>query len=236
MRQESHRAHAVGDAHHHDALPRQLLAAVERRGRRSARKSSAVDPHHHRQPFIGGLGRSPDVQVEAVLADRRPLLAFGRGASTALHARRAELVGGAHAGPFRGRLRRAPAQVADGRRGKGDAAVDGHAVFVCAFQLACLDGNGGGCRHRSGQGADQAEQQRCGSGALHDDGFLLNKVTADCPAKADCAARVAADRCGYAPRCVLGSRRKLRAVRCRAAAAEWSAWSRACGTPWDRRW
>ena len=75
-------------------------------------------------------GGGPDVQNQAVLVQGRQFLADHLGETAALRADVAEFGRGAHALPSSRRHGRFPAQVADGRRGVGDAAEDLDARFV----------------------------------------------------------------------------------------------------------
>jgi len=77
-------AHTIGDAHNNHALAGQPLTGGEGTSGGSSNKAATVDPDHHRQPLAGRLGRSPDVEIQAVFAAasaRGPaaLLRFGFG-------------------------------------------------------------------------------------------------------------------------------------------------------------
>lgn len=115
MGQEAQRAEPVGHGHHQHATARQRIAVVQRHAGRTVVVAAAVDPDDHRQRPARPLGRRPDVQVEAVLADGGRRLARHRHAL--LHAGRGEGGGRAHAGPGRQRGRFAPAQLAQRRGG-----------------------------------------------------------------------------------------------------------------------
>ena len=121
MREEAERPHAVVDADEHDTLAREVLAVVDRAGGGAEGEAAAVDPDEHRNAVARRPGRRPDVEVEAVLA-HVPL-------AVPLVGIRPELLGRPHALPPGGGLRRAPAEVARGRRGEGDAAVDGEVLL-----------------------------------------------------------------------------------------------------------
>jgi hypothetical protein len=82
---------------------------------------AAINPDHHGQACSRlGIGRRPDVQVQAVLAGAR-VAKDHVGIQVCLHAAMAEVCGIAYAGPLRRRLRRLPAQRSHGRGGVRDA-------------------------------------------------------------------------------------------------------------------
>src|SRR6185437_11813312 len=71
--------------------------------------------------------RLPDIEIKAVFGRRRLAVRPWRaGRPRILHAVMAELVGDQGAAPWLRRLRRAPAQIADRRRGERDAPVMQH--------------------------------------------------------------------------------------------------------------
>ena len=97
----------------------EVRPVVERREVEPWTKAAAVDPDHHRQPLaVLALAGRPDVEVQAVLANRRGAEGARREACMQIGPKASAL---AHAGPARRRLRRAPAQVADRRLGERDA-------------------------------------------------------------------------------------------------------------------
>ena len=106
----------------------QLVAPVQRHRRGSVRIAAAIDPDHDRQPFIRGLGRGPDVQIQAVLVRRGRLLPRHR--DTPLHARWRERGGLARAFPRHDPLRFTPAQVAKGRGGERHTHINSESVCV----------------------------------------------------------------------------------------------------------
>ena len=136
MRKEAEQPKPVVDGNQHHALARQRLAIVERRTAAAGNEGAAVDPHHHRRLGIHRAARRPDVQVQAVLADRnRPLrveallglhlqtrIGIGRGSALAL--------------PRCRRRRRRPPQLAHRRRRKGDALERHHRVVLVGVSAA----------------------------------------------------------------------------------------------------
>ncbi len=151
MREEAEDAQTIVQRHHDDAVTRHVHAVIERLLGRTAVIAAAMDPYHDRKRLALGLRRRPDVEVEAVFA-------FGEGdPGRRLPAGLRESRRRAHARPRHDRLRRAPAQIADRRRGIGDAEPDAHAVLACAFDQAALDvyGRGRGRRHKGQRGHDR---------------------------------------------------------------------------------
>lgn len=102
--------------HDHSLAAGQMMP--QRRIRETERVAAAMDPHHHRQPLtrglLGGELRSPDIQIQAILAAGAGVAATHR-EQRQLRARFAMGECGARALPGRKRLRRAPAQVAQRR-------------------------------------------------------------------------------------------------------------------------
>ena len=158
VREETQLPDAVGDADQHHALPGQLLPAVVRFGSGAGAESAAVDPNQHGDVVARGFRRRPDVQVQAVLAR-----VHARAASAALHAPGAELGGLPHALPFRGGLRRAPAEVADRRRGERDAPVDRQPVFGGPLHQSALDLHGRGCLRDANPAGEYREKNETAS-------------------------------------------------------------------------
>src|SRR6201999_877469 len=79
---------------------------------------SAVDVDHDRRGFSGFERGGPDIEGEAVFAH----VAAGNAERGAGLIADGSIAGGvADAGPGRGRLRLAPAEIADGRSGVGDS-------------------------------------------------------------------------------------------------------------------
>ena len=115
--------------------PRQVRAGVLRHGRGTAEETAAVDPDHDRPAVLRGQAGAPDVQMQAVLALRGPEVDSGVGD---LHGGRAEGRGVADAVPGLGRSRWCPPQLADRRRGVGDAEEPEEAVALGAVDDACL--------------------------------------------------------------------------------------------------
>ena len=138
------RAEAVVDRDQHDvAAPGEVLAVVDRRRAGAAGEAAAVDPDHHRARRVVDAGR-PDVEREAVFVDRLfPGAEQFDAGHEGLHRAGAELVGLAHAVPGFGIARRAPAQLAQRRRGVGNAAEDGDVVFLASRDSAVFRCDGG---------------------------------------------------------------------------------------------
>src|SRR5690606_25092368 len=122
---------AVIDRYQDHALAGQRLS-IETGSRSGALdESAAVTPYHHRATPVRRPRGRPYVQVKAILALR---LLFGEELNLVeasllllgLYADRAEFRGIAHAVPGKGRPRRTPPQVPNGRRGIGDAPEDAH--------------------------------------------------------------------------------------------------------------
>jgi hypothetical protein len=118
--QEAERADPVGDGDEHHALLGVIGAVIQGHAGQAAVEAAAVDPGDDGQLLTRRLGRGPDIDEQAVLAERR-----GRahlfGQAGLLHAAGAEGGGLAHAGPRLDRLGRLPAQVAHRRRRERDA-------------------------------------------------------------------------------------------------------------------
>ena len=130
MGEEAQRIEPMVDGDDDNAARGKTRAVVARFGAGADDKAAAVNPDHHRQArFCPRSGRRPDVEMEAILG----------GCSSAevdvvphdaLHRMRAELMCRPHACPRRNRLRRAPAQWPDRRRGIGDAFVNADAACI----------------------------------------------------------------------------------------------------------
>src|ERR1017187_4945659 len=131
MRQKSERPQTVGNADQHNSLPRQLFAAVSRNRGGSDVEAAAEDPYQHRNASGRRLRRSPDIQIETILAHRRRL--------DALHTLRREFVRGAKTLPLRDGLRRTPAQFSHRRSRKRNASENSETFLLCALQLALLN-------------------------------------------------------------------------------------------------
>ena len=172
MRHEAEDAEAVVDGDQDDVLGGPFLRVELRLGAPSLAIAAAVDPHGH-----GGLAvhlarvLGPHVQIQAVLAALllfaiTPLREIVARIVDGLVARMAEFVGLQDALPGHHRLRRFPAQVADGRRGIRDPLVDEDAVEVGGdtLHLSPFDVEDGAdffgtiaCAQRHGQGEQREE-------------------------------------------------------------------------------
>src|SRR3954449_9611910 len=124
MREKPKRTDAVVDADDNDAFSCQLRPVVHGDRTRPLIESAAVDPEHHWTSLAGAARTGPDIQEQAVFSDWplcHELFGPGKpGTGLVLHAARAETIRFADAVPVRCTLRRAPAQIADGRRRIGD--------------------------------------------------------------------------------------------------------------------
>jgi hypothetical protein len=123
-----------------------------------------VNPDHDRSFIRCRFRSSPDVEVEAVLADglRFGAIELALGIRS-LHTGSGQLVGFANAGPIRGRFGCAPSQIADGRRGEGDSFKDAdvgiRAGDAGEFSLFDADGVVDGGREWKNRGEDSCEGQ-----------------------------------------------------------------------------
>src|SRR6202521_1726833 len=139
MGEEPDRSEPIVERDDDGTLFREPRAVVAFFAAEPGEETAAVDPDHHgalQRPSIYRV--RPDVEKEAVLRD-----AGGERIDVAvrlvLDAVVAELICGVHTAPVLRWLRRLPAQLADWRRGVGDAAEDHHAGGVEAFEGAGVD-------------------------------------------------------------------------------------------------
>src|SRR5260370_31801662 len=128
MGKEAKSVEAVIDSDYDHAFAGEDFALVGGGGAGAASKPATVDPHHHRQTVLCGFRGGPNVEVEAILAERRKfaLINRSRGRVRRLPAGIGELRGLANALPGGRRLRRFPTEIAHRRRSKGYAAVNAH--------------------------------------------------------------------------------------------------------------
>ena len=141
MGQETEDAQAIVEGDHHSPVPSPLLSVHLGFEAPSGRVASSVDPEGHRE-FLPGLsgGRSPDVKVEAVLAEfgisvEEELRSVTTGSMGDLPGRMAPGIG--HFDPFPGndRLRFLPAEIPDGRCGERYAFINCHAGSPGLYSL-----------------------------------------------------------------------------------------------------
>ena len=162
MREEAQRPHTIGDIDPDNASTRQRFARIIRHAGRADVKAPAIDPHDNRQ-MLGPARRRPDVEVEAVFAGRLIAEIMVHGApAQGLQTHRRKTIGVIHPLPRRHRLRRAPAQIAQRRRGKGHAqpASDAAAQRLTIDHAAIdVDGRGGLCGQRGG--GERRSRQKC---------------------------------------------------------------------------
>src|SRR5690242_5664505 len=119
MGEEAQQAQAVVHRDKDDALLCEFRSVVERRAAIAEPEGAAMDPHHHRE--ILGAGGREYVEREAILALRGRRANAPAIATLRLRTGRADCFGLAYAGPGLHQLRRFPAQVAERRRGEGNA-------------------------------------------------------------------------------------------------------------------
>ena len=139
MGEEAQMAQAVVDADQQHAVPSEGRAVIEGQGACAHPVRAAVQPDHDRHGR-GGIGGRPDVQRQAVFAGR-----FGRAADgddvgyvgrPSLGRRLSELGRLTHAFPFRVRLGRPPAQIADRCGGVWNAAKHIRRTLATAAKVA----------------------------------------------------------------------------------------------------
>ncbi len=155
MAEKAQRADAVIKGHGHDALARQSITGIERQRRGTDGPAAAINEDHDRLLRLS-RARRPDVQIEAVFAARLfAEIEDGVFWPQRLQAHRRETIGDPRAAPGRNRLRVSPSEIANGRRGKGNALEDVQAGLDDADNLAA------GCRHRIGQLQIRSGESRC---------------------------------------------------------------------------
>ena len=185
MGEETEAAEAVVERHQHHAVLGELRPVVV--VRRSADEGAAVDPDHHGQPGPRrSAGGREDVDRQAVFAR---LHAWAQQEGGHLQAGGAVVAGVAHATPWRGRLRRPPAQGSERRRGEGDVLEAGDSVLDHALQRAVTDpdpvGRRPGRRRQKSPAARPSAPHRCisrhppSSSVLHAQGYEPGR----CPVK-----------------------------------------------------
>ena len=168
MRQEAEGAEAIIERDQHDAGACESGAVVDRRPAGSVGQRSTVNPDHHRAAVTRRGGRRPDVEGQAVFTRRLEGAAVRSGHRIGLRADRTELGSIARDRPTRDRLRWTPAQLADRRRGEGNAAKDADTVGLAAGERSV--GNGDGGRH--GRGWSGCLSRRRSRGGLLCGGLL----------------------------------------------------------------
>ena len=121
------------------AASRQRRTIVDRPRTGAETVSAAVHPDHHRPPRTRSAWR-PDVEIQAILRQRRLLRPAVR-TSGKLWTRRAVLERRSHAGPLRYRRRRPKAQLTDRWRSIRDAPEHEDILVVASEHLSrrCLD-------------------------------------------------------------------------------------------------
>jgi len=121
------------------------------------KEAATVDPHHHRQEMresLVGLWRREHVEIQTVLGQAGDPVRTGTLWAVICESRRVE-----HAVPARGLLRRAPAEIADGRRRVWDAAEDLHTVDRKATNRSVISRHGRKSR-RGGGDRNRCEERR----------------------------------------------------------------------------
>src|SRR5215471_7450819 len=107
-----------GDGDH--TLRGHILAVIARFRSIAVLEAPAEHVYQDRKLLAIRFGRGPNVEVEAVFAHAVAAEPVVRAGAGSLHASRAELVGIADTAPVFGRLRLAPAKVANRRLGERD--------------------------------------------------------------------------------------------------------------------
>jgi len=148
VRQEAEGPEAVVDRDYDEIAARQFHTVVERYGHGPFAKSAAIDENEDRKSSGSRACRRPQIQIQAVFADRTVMHEFGgpRQAvgSDDLHAARRVDQGLSNARPGNRWLRFAPPQRPDGWRRVGDSPIHGHGpggIGRCAVQAAGLRRN-----------------------------------------------------------------------------------------------
>ena len=124
MDEEAEDAEAVVHGDDDYIAMREKLSVLAGFGGTSGLEATAVNPDHYGKATLLRIGRSPDVQREAVFA-RAGIVKDHVCINNRLHAVRAERGRVAHALPFGRRLRRLPAERSDRRSSVGNS-------FECA--------------------------------------------------------------------------------------------------------
>jgi len=117
----------------HEAASGQGLTVIAGLGTIARNVAAAVKVDQHRQAGVRRIRGGPDIEVEAILADLvRTKVHVAKG--TELHGTRAKSIGLAHTLPGLKRLGRLPAQVAN-RRGRKRDAAEHTQVALCGDAL-----------------------------------------------------------------------------------------------------
>jgi hypothetical protein len=128
--EKAQRVEPVVERHDEDAARREARAVVARLGAGAHGGAAAVNPDHRGQArTVSRRGRSPDVEIEAILGDAGDgrVDVVEQDALQRVHAKGARR---ADARPGRNRLRWTPTQRADRRRRIGNALVNADAACI----------------------------------------------------------------------------------------------------------
>ena len=154
IRRDDHDVACLGE---HAAVEEQPAHHGNLRVRRQDLVAAAMEPHHHRQ-WVRRCGvRCPYVQIQTIL------IPYHYGGSLVilrrLRAAGPEVAGRSYAGPRHRRLRRAPAQVAHGRRRKRNA-EEAAAPAVNLTQCAATTQAGRRCKRKPQAGSQYCWQHQ----------------------------------------------------------------------------
>ncbi len=196
MIEEAQHSDAVVERHHHQPLRGQSLTVVDRHHARAFGVRAAVDVDEDRPLLRGGPGRRPDVDEQAVFADRavghelvRPRLAL---LHDPLDAARAELGRLPDTGPRDRRLRSLPPFVTDRRCGERNPLEGGDVRLATrdAGDHAALDFDRpdrgyrpAGMEHRTSRQAQQDEKRHQQEGARRVSHDVARNCTAGVPSR-----------------------------------------------------
>src|SRR5215831_14569350 len=121
MREETEDAKPVADRDGDDAARRHALAVIPELRAVSRHEATTIEVHEHGQSGVRACaGRSPDVEIEAILA-YAGVAEHHVGVDARLHALVRKTIGRAYTLPSRRWLRRLPTQLAHRRRGERNA-------------------------------------------------------------------------------------------------------------------
>ena len=140
MGEEAENALTVVGRYANDAFLGDGRAVVTGLASRAGHQSATIEIDEYRQGIGSGLGGSPDIEVEAILAAGRAT--EGHVAEdVGLHGIVAKLLGLAYAFPGQGRSRRLPAEIAYRGLCEGNAQEFLYAILFKAFKDAILGFN-----------------------------------------------------------------------------------------------
>ena len=173
MGKESEGAHAVVERDDDHAGAGKGLSIVDRTVTGATGEPAAIDVNEDGKMRGRGWLRRPDVQKQAVFAGGRDVHVFAgpgtEGGVGSLHAGCAKMIGLEDIPPRRNRLRSAPAQRSDRRRGERNSFIagDGAAGARDSGNLARLGGDDRAGVIRRETLNREAKQNECGKALLH---------------------------------------------------------------------